>query len=166
VSIIPPNNRKLLKIPCIDSGFTLLEVLVSLSILAVGLLGITALQTESLKFNHAALMESQAQFLINDIVERIRANPNTNIYAMTFEEQPSVSPVNCSINPCSSMELALWDLADWRRTVTSSEYLPGGESQILFDNFTRQYTISIRFDWSRLEDPAIDKRTITITTRI
>ncbi len=55
-------------------GFTLLEVMICLVILAGGMLGMTAMQIEGLKYNKAAFTESQAQFLLNDMVERIRAN--------------------------------------------------------------------------------------------
>ncbi len=65
-------------------GFSLIEVLISLSILAAGLLGMTALQNEALQFNQAAFTDSQAQFLINDMVERIRANRGNNTYAIGF----------------------------------------------------------------------------------
>ncbi len=149
-----------------EAGFSLLEVMISLGILAVGLLGMTALQTESLKFNHAAFLESQAQFLISDIVERIRANPNTNLYALTFDEEPDMAPVDCAVNACTPAQLALWDLNDWRDAVGNNAYLPNGESEILYNNLTRVYTISVRFEWTHLDDPAATTRTVTVTTRI
>lgn len=55
-------------------GFSLLEVLVSLLILGVGLLGLAALQTRGLKFNHDAYVRSQATILAYDIMDKMRAN--------------------------------------------------------------------------------------------
>lgn len=55
-------------------GFTLVEVLVALVILAIGFLGLTALQARGLKFTHDAYIRSQATVLAYDIVERIRNN--------------------------------------------------------------------------------------------
>ena len=148
-------------------GFSLVEVLVALFILAVGLLGMTGLQNEALKYNHAAFLESQAQFLLADMVERIRANPAGGAYAIAFTEAAPTPPVNCTANTCASAQMALWDIQEWRAMVEDSAYLPGGESEISHDPFNRLYTVSIRFEWSQLaEDPAGGSRTLSITTRI
>ena len=53
-----------------NSGFTLVEVLVTLVILSVGLLGIAALQTASLRNNLDSAMRSQASLLAADIAVR------------------------------------------------------------------------------------------------
>ena len=149
-------------------GFTLIEVLVSLFILAVGMLGMTALQNEGLKNNHAAFVDSQAQFLLADMVERIRANPGNNTYVIGYLETPAVITVNCATTSCTSDQMALWDLNRWRAQVENPAYLPDGESQILFNNLTRTFSVSIRYDWSQLGNSEVmnSKRTVTVTTRI
>ncbi len=151
-----------------DQGFTLIEVLVSLFILAVGMLGMTALQSEGLKNNHAAFIDSQAQFLLADMIERIRANSGNNSYAITYVEVPAVPAVDCATAACTSAQLAIWDLNQWRAQIEDSAYLPDGESQILFDNLTRTFTVSIRYNWSQLggEDVFNGLRTVTLNTRI
>jgi type IV pilus assembly protein PilV len=55
-------------------GFTLIEMLVSLVVLSIGLLGVAALQLTSLRSNHSSAMRSQATFLAYDIIDRMRAN--------------------------------------------------------------------------------------------
>lgn len=156
-------------------GFSLIEVLISLSILAAGLLGMTALQNEALQFNQAAFTDSQAQFLVNDMVERIRANRGNNTYAIGFIETTPTASVNCAATTCTSNEMAVWDIAQWRGMVEATvaddgiTYLPSGESQILFNTNTQAYIISVRYDWSQLGEPELNnngKRTISITTRI
>lgn len=158
-----------------NRGFSLIEVLISLSILAAGLLGMTALQNEALQFNQAAFTDSQAQFLINDMVERIRSNWSNNTYAIGFTEATPTPSVDCSTAECTSNEMAIWDIAQWRGMVEATfaddgvSYLPGGESQILFNNTTQTYIISVRYDWSQLGEAELNndgKRTITVTTRI
>lgn len=150
-------------------GFTLIEVLISLVILAVGLLGMAALQTESLKFNNAALTDSQAQFLLNDMVERIRANSGNNTYVMTYTDNLDTVTVNCAaaLANCGSNEMALWDMTQWRNNVAAT--LPQGETQILFNTLGRVYVLSVRYDWTQLGETTgvtDGKRTVTITTRI
>lgn len=149
-------------------GFTLIEVMISLVILAVGMLGMTAMQNESLKYNHAAFIDSQAQFLLADMAERIRANSGNNTYAILFTETTPTASTNCASTTCTSNQMATWDINQWRRKIESNVYLPSGESQILFDNITRTFVISVRYDWTQLGGVDINdgKRTVSFTTRI
>lgn len=151
-------------------GFTLLEVMISLLILALGLLGMTALQNEALRFNYAAFTDSQAQFLLTDMVERIRANPGSNLYRISFIEPAPTPPKDCGASGivCSPAEMAAWDIAEWRAFVEDSTLLPDGESEIIFDNATRTFTISISYDWSQLGgvDITEGRRTVSLSTRI
>ncbi len=55
-------------------GFTLIEVLVSIVILAIGLLGIMNMQARALMDNQDAYLRTQAVFLAYDMADRIRAN--------------------------------------------------------------------------------------------
>ncbi|MEE9358334.1 MAG: type IV pilus modification protein PilV, partial [Sedimenticolaceae bacterium] len=55
-------------------GFSLLEVLISIVVLSVGLLGIAGLQLMSLKMNDSAYCRSQAVVLAEDMLERMRSN--------------------------------------------------------------------------------------------
>ena len=56
------------------SGFTLIEVLISMLILAVGLLGLAGLQATGLRNNLSAYNRSQATQLAYDMADRMRAN--------------------------------------------------------------------------------------------
>jgi len=55
-------------------GMTLIEVLVTLVLISVGLLGVAALQMASLRHNQEAYVRSQASVLAGDILDRIRAD--------------------------------------------------------------------------------------------
>ena len=55
-------------------GFTLIEVMIALVILAVGLLGMASLMVRSQQSNEGAYSRSQASILAYDIIERMRAN--------------------------------------------------------------------------------------------
>lgn len=55
-------------------GFSLLEVLVTILVLSIGLLGVAAMQAFSLKANQSANFRTQATALANMIVERMRAH--------------------------------------------------------------------------------------------
>jgi type IV pilus assembly protein PilV len=61
-----------------ESGFSMLEVLIALFVLALGLLGLLSLQMTSLKNNHSAQMRTTATVLAYDILDRIRLNKTEN----------------------------------------------------------------------------------------
>jgi type IV pilus assembly protein PilV len=70
------------------SGFSMLEVLVSVFVLALGLLGLLNLQMVSLKNNHSAQMRTTATVLAYDILDRIRINKNED-YTLALAATPS-----------------------------------------------------------------------------
>ena len=55
------------------SGFTLLEVLVSIVVLSFGLLGMVGLQAASLQANRDARLQSTAVVLARELAEMMRA---------------------------------------------------------------------------------------------
>lgn len=55
-------------------GFSLLEVLITMFILAVGLLGLAGLQARALTAEMESFSRGQAQLLVNDLADRISAN--------------------------------------------------------------------------------------------
>lgn len=56
-------------------GFTLIETLVAMVVLAVGMLGIAALYIEGLRSGQASVSRTTAVNLAADMADRIRANP-------------------------------------------------------------------------------------------
>lgn len=61
-----------------QAGTTLIEVLVSVLVLAIGLLGAAAIQLNALKYTDSSTMTSQASFIAYDMMDRIRANPDVD----------------------------------------------------------------------------------------
>ncbi|MFN4162241.1 MAG: type IV pilus modification protein PilV [Stenotrophomonas sp.] len=59
-------------------GMGMIEVLVSVLVLAVGLLGIAAMQSLALRGGQSSLETSQAIMQANSIIEAMRANPTAN----------------------------------------------------------------------------------------
>lgn len=61
------------RLPDTQRGMTLIEVLVALLVLAIGLLGVAALQAIGLKTGRSAYERSQATMLAYDLADRMRA---------------------------------------------------------------------------------------------
>jgi type IV pilus assembly protein PilV len=133
-------------------GSSLIEVMVSLFILAVGLLGILAMQVKSIQFSQSADTYSRAMNLANDIAERIRINPK-NVAAYASEAVPETAPTNCKTGEftaaCSAADLVKWDLFSWGETVKNT--LPAGTGNIsLKTQGSKNYLqVIVSFDDSR-----------------
>jgi len=56
-------------------GFTLVEVLVTIIIMSIGLLGIAGLQLASMRSNHSAYLRTQATLAAYDLIDRMRVDP-------------------------------------------------------------------------------------------
>lgn len=72
-----------------EKGLSLIEVLVTLLITSVGLLGLAALQARSLQFNHGAYLRSQANILAYDMADRMRLNKDdarANLYNISMSD--------------------------------------------------------------------------------
>ncbi len=98
-------------------GFTLVEVLIAAFVLGIGLLGLAALQAQSLQFNFSAYQRSQATILAYDILDRIRANPSIasiNSYTQAIGGGPPGGQ-NCqAVNAdCTTAEMAVFDRSQW-----------------------------------------------------
>lgn len=116
-----------------QSGFTLIEVMVTLMVLSVGLLGLAALQASSLKFNQSAYLRSQATILAYDILDRMRANrvsANAGNYSTSSANAASEYTQDCNGSGanCTSSEIAAHDLREWKDAIEST--LPGATAGI------------------------------------
>jgi type IV pilus assembly protein PilV len=63
----------------VNSGFSLLEVLVTVLILGIGLLGVAAIQTSSIRNNQSAYERTMAVILTDSVIESIRASRTASI---------------------------------------------------------------------------------------
>lgn len=120
------------------SGFTLLEVLISIVILSIGLLGMAGLVATGIKNNHTASYRSQATVLADDILDRIRANKTAALvggqYSFTLGTTCNPSLVAANV--------PAFDLNEWICRIESE--LPGGAAAIGL-GINRDVTITIQW---------------------
>jgi type IV pilus assembly protein PilV len=114
-------------------GFALIEVLVSVVILAIAALGYAALQLRGLSTNTSAMWRSQATVLAYEAADRVRANA---LGATAGQYNNLVTPAvvaECKLtNVCTAAQMAARDFSEWRTTVL--EHLPGGSGVICLDS--------------------------------
>lgn len=98
-------------------GFSLIEVLVALAVLSIGLLGLAALQTTGLKFNHQSYERTQAVLQSYDIIDRIRANRSGTNRAINTTYNDSLGATagtaDCTTTTCTGDQLAQFDIRQW-----------------------------------------------------
>lgn len=105
-------------------GITLIESLVAILVTALGILGILGVQMRTLADTQTSVRRAQAIRLIEDLGERLKANPNAlgsldTAYVAGFGAPDPTPDARCpSGSGC--------DLASWRQTVTQT--LPGGQA--------------------------------------
>lgn len=113
-----------------ESGFTMVEVLVALVVLAIGLLGIAALYLNSLQSGRTAIYRTQAVNLAADLADRIRANRTAqNAYATAFADVEVAVGTCDTTGGCVAGDLASTDLARWKATL--AQLLPNGQGQVV-----------------------------------
>lgn len=114
-----------------QGGFTMVEVLVALVILAIGLLGIAALYLNSLQSGRTAIYRTQAVNLAADLADRIRSNRTAQgAYASLFGDMPAEVAGCFNTGGCIDTDLAASDLARWKATL--AQLLPNGQGQVVF----------------------------------
>jgi type IV pilus assembly protein PilV len=98
-------------------GVSLLESLLALLLLAVTVLGTVAGFVQALRSSHSALLHAQAQYLVSDLAERIRSNPQAR--AAYVAPAGGAAP-DCDPAPCSPDARAASDLQRWRQAVAAT----------------------------------------------
>jgi len=155
-------------------GFSMIEVLVTIMILAIGLLGLAALQSRGQQFNHAAYIRTHATLLAYDIMEKIRINEDfaqqdvaegaSNGKGYVAAVRPS-SSLDCFAENCTPAQLRTHDLSEWYDRLSAT--LPAGSGQITADNSTTPiigYTVTITWalrDNERNTGVETDKRSLS-----
>ena len=110
-------------------GITLIESLVAIVVAALGILGILGVQMRTLTDTQTTVRRAQAIRLIEDLSERMKVNPNALRNASSFESAFNAShSISSCASGCNLNQLAAYDLADWKQTVSNT--LPQGQASI------------------------------------
>jgi type IV pilus assembly protein PilV len=128
---------------CRIEGFTLVEVLVAMCVLALGVAGAASTQVAAARLRQQAALESEAVQLAASLGARVRVNtaqmalPDASNPYLQFDYDaaggdPAAPPVQCFGDAdCDPAQLAAFDLYDTARIVQGA--FPGGRIAICRD---------------------------------
>jgi len=154
-------------------GFTLMEVLVAILIIAVGLLGLAGLQVKAQKAEMESYQRAQALLLVYDMVNRINANRGDSLKCYRVTDPDSGSPfagggASNSAPTCADPsgipsdaiadnDFAAWDsvLDGAAETLSGSNVgaMIGARGCVMYDAVNDIYTVSVA--WQGLYDTTV-----------
>ncbi|MCH8181351.1 MAG: type IV pilus modification protein PilV [Proteobacteria bacterium] len=165
MAVVPPSGlRGRVRLAPRARGVTLVEVLVSMLILALGMVSLAALQGYTLRYQMGSAQRAQLSSLLSDYAERVRANvlaapgvPGASanspyLLSDTWATQaaaatPAIAKdcggTGAGSTTCSAEELAAYDMAQWRAAVRRE--LPRGGVRVAGSALTG---LTVTFMWA------------------
>lgn len=138
------------------SGFSLTEVLVSVFVLSIGILGVVGLQLSAFRLNQQSSIAVAATQIAQDIAERIRANDeisslsdgkNPYLFDTGNGNAAKLPAKACYAAECTPAEMAAADIYEWAMRIVGEPVkaekprkagaalgLPGGRGVICRDD--------------------------------
>lgn len=125
-----------------QKGISLIEILVTVLIIAIGGLGIASLQLAGLKYSSGSYARTQAVILADDIANRLKTNRDLALdldndgnvggnspYTIGSFAATVTSARDCLTDDCNPTQLATYDLATWLDEIARA--LPAGRGRII-----------------------------------
>jgi type IV pilus assembly protein PilV len=140
-----------------QAGFSLIEILITLVVLSIGLLGLAALHAESLRSSRSAYLRTKAVSLASDMADRMRANRPGAIagdyVAATADagsnEDCADDTVGGATKVCSPADMAAHDIWQWKRAIQDPRNgLPGPGTGEMTSDGAAQPTYLIVVAWN------------------
>ena len=114
-----------------ERGTTMIEVMVTVFIIVVGLLGIAGIQMRSSTLEFESYQRAQALILLQDMVDRMNSNAANAASYVTTTGYGVTDP-----SDCTSASRAYTDLCEWSKALKGSGEFSGSTS-----SSTRQGTV-------------------------
>jgi len=138
-----------------NAGFTLVEILISMLLLAISFLGLAAMQSKSLAETQNTQFRSKADILLRDVADRMRGNGQAVAEGDYLIDEDAIStgepPSACPLTPAAYTCIATRDLTLWMNAVDDALPQPHVLIADAGDGVQR-----IRIDWSEKQTAAQD----------
>lgn len=137
--------------PLQQLGFSMIEIMVTMVIIALALLGSAGLQAYSMKTNMGGQYRNQAAFFVSDIIERMEANKVYAASTVVGYSTALTTTVNCeataasAVVACSPATLAAYDVKRWKDAI--SAVLPQGTGTVTQSVTGNPSTYTVTVNW-------------------
>ncbi|MGH8161042.1 MAG: type IV pilus modification protein PilV [Gammaproteobacteria bacterium] len=136
-------------------GFSLLEALIALLVIAIGVLGVAGLQAASVYRTHTGAVNSLAAVEAQSIAARMIANPGAfpadgseSDYNTTDAVAVALPSPSCTAAACTSAEMAQYDLHQWGSQLAQD--LPQGQGAIACQSTPPQCRVKITWQQKQM----------------
>lgn len=167
-------SHKVANVPVRERGFSMIEVLISLVLIAVAMLGAANLQLQALKLAKGASFRVHAVTLAMEIGERMEANRSGAVagsyVTLTSGGSCPTSPCttartvakDCITSACDAAELATADLGSWEASLLTR--LPSANWTIANTTPGNPSTYTVVVSWQDRRDSSTYSTTGTTET--
>lgn len=153
-------------------GFSMIEVLIALVVLAVGLLGLALLQTTNLRYTQSANLRTQATNLGTELLDTIRANRSeADAYDVALDGTAFPAAVMTdALDGCGmpATMTAAANMARWQCEVIEA-LGPAANATLTINPATNQATLLVAWDdefWAALADKTANSGQITLVSQL
>lgn len=140
------------RLACVQQGFTMLEVLITILIVSFGLLALAGLFLNGLRMNNSSFLRSVATQQAYDLSDRMRANVSGvsagNYNAISFPGSAQAC-ADCDTVSCTASNLAAYDACSWNNDNIS--LLPMGRGTVTRSG--NVFSITLSWDDNRSGSP-------------
>ncbi len=151
------------------NGFSLVEVLIAVVVVAIGLLGVAKLNMINLQNANSAYFLSVATNLAMEMSERIKAN-RQGVINLHYHHPTQAAAGACYSAGCAPQQMADTDFFEWRANL--AEQLPNGTGNVCIDSMgsnvcdgdsiTNEITHAITVNWT----DHVEDKTISLPVRV
>lgn len=143
-----------------NAGFGLLEVLITMVLVAGALLGTAGMQAYGVKVTQASQFRAQAVLLGASFVERLEANNAGAVAGSYVATLPSSSTApDCTARFCASGEMAVYDLDQLQQNLATQ--LPAGTATITMTG-AGLFVYTLTINW---QERSFKSKSSTTTTQ-
>jgi type IV pilus assembly protein PilV len=145
-----------------NSGFTMIEVLIAILVLAFGLLGFALLQTMNVRFTKSAQQRTVATNLAYELIDVMRTQRSLGSYYNAIKPA-SFSGVAVPAGGCARVAAATpaANIDRWKCEVRAA--LPEGEAEVVL---AADGTVDVRIQWGDANwDRDASRRNSTVAVR-
>lgn len=159
-----------------QSGVGLIEVLIAVVVLSLGFLAAAKMQIAGMRNSQNAYFLSQANFMLRDMTDRMRANREGVVasrYSPFITDSSTAEPAcitnnnRCGVEQIADADLHAWSAylyppagaVDFKPILPMYDSMPA-EGEISYNAVTDVYTISV--SWGEQIDGELERQTLAV----